>query len=114
MMSVFGFLSTIIGLTVLIGFVIYIVFYEFFQRLIAVKIPAVRDDVSEKPVMCGFVADEIDSPPVTKIVKEILYRAWRQGAKFVERSVSSYLSDWYFVSIVLLLMLVLLAFIMGW
>ncbi len=114
MMSVFEFLSTIIGLTVLVGFIIYLIFYEFFQRFIASKIPAIRDEVSEKPVMSGFIVDEIDSPPVTKIVKEILYRAWRQGAKFVERSVSSYLSDWYFVSIVLLLVLVLLSFIMGW
>jgi len=108
------FLLLLLSETALIGLVVYLVFYVLFQKLFASRIPSQRDEVSELPVMSGFIVEKPDIPSLTKMVVDILRRAWRSGERAVERGIVSYLSDWYVVALLVLVILVALVLLLGW
>lgn len=108
------FLLLLLSEAALIGLAVYLVFYVLFQKLFASRIPSQRDEVSELPVMSGFIVEKPDTPSLTEMVVDILRRAWRSGERAVERSIISYLSDWYVVALLVLVILVALVLLLGW
>ncbi|ADV65314.1 hypothetical protein [Desulfurococcus mucosus] len=112
-MDAYVFTILLLSQTVLAGLTVYLVFYVLFQRLVADKIPAQRDEVSELPVMGGFIVEKPESPSITRVAVDILRRAWRSSV-VLERGVASYLSDWYFISVVFLIALILILLAAGW
>lgn len=108
-----AFLLLILLQTVFTSFIVYMVFYVFFQKVIASRVPSLRDEVTELPVMGGFIVDKVEAPSITEIVVDILKRAWGRGSKVLERGIASYLSDWYFIGLLLLIALVVVLLILG-
>lgn len=108
------FLMVILGLSSLLGFVVYLVFYEIFQRFGGRVIEERSDEVKYYPVMSGWLVDDVKFPSVTDLVVEILSRAWRHASASLREASKVLVSDWYFYAYVLLAVLAFLSLLMRW
>lgn len=113
-MNTYTFLLILLSQVALIGLTVYLVFHVLFQKTVASRMPSQRDEVSELPVMSGFVVEKPELPSLTETVADILRRAWRLGGSILERGIASYLSDWYVVGFIVLLALIVVLLITGW
>lgn len=110
------FILAMIGLIGVVAAAIYIFFYELFQRAAGrdVKEDVSSDELRYYPVMGGWPIDSPESPPVSKIVLDILNRAWRHVSKTLSKASDSLMKDWYTYAYLLLLVFVLMSLVMRW
>jgi hypothetical protein len=105
-LDVYTYTAIMAGLTALLGLVVYIVFYWFFQET-AGRSEVEVDEVKRKIVFSGFIVDEPEFPSVTALVRDIFSRAFRRGFKIVERTSRGLVLDWYLIGYLLMLTLLL-------
>ncbi len=112
-LDIYSYVLYLVGATSLLGFIIYIVFYELFQRTGGRRVVGEYDDAALSPVMSGFIVEEPDFPSIKDVVVDILDRGWRGFSQLFKRGARSFIRDWYLIGYILLALLVLLAVLMG-
>ncbi|WP_440059085.1 hypothetical protein ACSU1N_04685 [Thermogladius sp. 4427co] len=100
------FTALVSAATLLLGLLIYYVFYYLFQALAGRKI-AEEDTVKKKIIMSGFIVENPEFPSITTLLKDIFSRSFRRGFRLVERVGSSYVFDWYLIGYILVLIILL-------
>jgi len=108
------FLLVLVGFSSLLGLVVYLVFYEMFQRFGGKAVEDRSDEVKYYPVLGGWLVNNVSFPSVTDLVVEILSRAWKQASASLKRASEALVSDWYFYAFILLTILAFLSLIMRW
>ena len=101
------------GIASLLGLVIYVVFYELFQRYGGRRVVGEYDDVALAPVMSGFYVEEPVFPSAKDVMVDVLKRSWRRVSRVLSRGARGLYSDWYFWAYIVLLIIVLMALMRG-
>jgi len=85
----------------LIAFAVYLVFYEFFQRVGGRRVSR-TDPAKYKPVMSGLPVERVDYVSPTYIALDVLRRAWRHSYSVLARWSETLTRDWFFYALILL------------
>jgi len=108
------YIYVLVGLSGLLGLIIYVMFYDLFQRFGGRRVVDEIDDVGASPVMSGLYVSRPSFPSIKKIVVDILNRSWKNVSSVLEKSAWSIFRDWYVIGYLILALIVLLSLIMGW
>jgi len=109
-----NFIIAITGLTSLVALGVWVGLYELFQEKGGRRVSEVAEPIRYYPVMCGWDVDYSETPPVNKVVVDILHRSWRHLSKAVFRGSFARLQDWYVYAYIILVAIVAAALIMRW
>ncbi|RLG78874.1 MAG: hypothetical protein DRO10_01785 [Thermoprotei archaeon] len=114
MFSAEGFVLLITGLTALLGVLVYLIFYELFQRYGGRPVEEKEDELKYYPVVSGWEVKEVQTPPISYVIVDILSRAWRGVSRTLSRSSEAFLRDWYVYAYLLLVVIVAVTLVLRW
>lgn len=112
-MDIYTLIALYTGLGTLTGLVIYAVFYLAMQYYVERRAPTQRDEVSELPVMGGFIYAELPRTSVTRIIRDIIKRSLGAQRARSLYELSRSFSIWYIAALILLAIVVVLAYLFG-
>jgi len=100
-MDILGYITHMMLSIALTAFAVYIVFYEFFQRVGGRRVSRM-DPAKYKPVMSGLPVERVDYVSPTYIALDVLRRAWRHSYNVLARWSETLTRDWFFYALILL------------
>lgn len=112
-MDIYTLIALYTGLGTLTGVLIYAIFYLAMQLYTKMRTPSQRDEVSELPVMGGFIYSEPPEAPITKIIIDIVRRAIGAKREMSFEEIMRSFSWWYIAALILLAAIVILAYLFG-
>ncbi len=114
MLSPDSFIMVYTGVIALIALTVYVALYELFQNAGGRRVSEEAEPIRYYPVMCGWDADYKETPPLSKVITDILQRSWRHLHKPLAEGGKAYMRDWYVWAYIALVALAIAALIVRW
>ncbi len=109
-----SFIMVYTGVIALVALTTYVGLYELFQNAGGRRVAEEAEPIRYYPVMCGWDVDCSETPPLNKVITDILKRSWRHLYKPLAKGGKAYMRDWYVWAYIALVALAIAALVVRW